>query len=189
MNLSRAVLLVCFALFLAAPGTAQEAEAPSQECSEPAMRGWLEGCVAVIVMPRVSSPPSAPVEPRNPWSIIESPKIVEMGPFLPERIVETCKAAGSEPPCERDTREWLAGCVDEALDLIGRRREAIPSATFQREGGISVPPEVGYLHNRCPYLKLRVKFDCALDEDGRPIDDLADVIVSVEPYLDLIHSD
>lgn len=183
MSLSRVLLVVSFAQFLASPGTARE-------CSEPVMQRWLESCVAVIATPPVPNPPSAPVEPRDPWSIYEPRKpLVEVGHFLPERIVETCTAAGSEPPCERDTREWLAGCVDEALDLIGRRRGAIPSATFQTEGGLSVPPEIGYLHNRCPYLKLRVKFDCARDEDGRSIEDLKDVIVSVEPYLDLIHSD
>lgn len=183
MNLQRILLVVSFALVLASPGTAQE-------CSEPAMQKWLEGCVAVITTPLAPEPPSAPVEPRDPWSIYEPRKpVVEMGAFLPERIVETCTAAGVEPPCERASREWLAGCVDEALGLIERRREQISSVTFQQEGGISVPSEIGYLHNRCPYLKLRVKFDCALDEDGRPIEGLTDVIVSVEPYLDLIHSD
>ncbi|MFL6201584.1 MAG: hypothetical protein ACJ76J_20620 [Thermoanaerobaculia bacterium] len=190
MNLRKALSLGCLALCLALPGTAQEA----RQCSEAALQKWLSGCAGRLRVRNAhrSLPPMK--EPRDPWAILQSSEILmEEGPYLAERIVEECSAAervdvasgltAPEVPCEeRDRREWLAGCVDEALAFVGKTRAEI-SAAFREDGGIGSPDAIRYLSSRCPYLKLGVSFDFGRDSDGRGEMRPGDRILDVEPYL------
>lgn len=107
--------------------------------------------------------------------------LMQAGPFLADRVVEECDAA--ELPCDLAARrEWLSGCVEEAFDLLGKKRGEIP-ASFHKDGGIATYGSMRYLLSRCPFLKLNVTFDCAHDPDGREISSPDDPVLDVEPYL------
>lgn len=174
MSLRKALSLCCLALSLAVPGAAQKT-AP-QECPQAALQKWLQDCVQRL--PVCITPPHWVVQSKDEV-------LVESGPFLAERIVEECSKTeeGGELPCDAAARRtWLAGCVDEALALVGKTRGEI-SAPFSIDGGLSTWSEVRYVHSRCPYLKVRVKIHTAVDDEGREDESPKDVITSVEPYL------
>lgn len=174
MRFPKILPLCALALWIAAPGAAQ--------CPEPALQKWLSGCADRLQDRNARRSP--PVEvPIDPWSILQSNSIlIEPGPFLAERIVEECSAPAA--PCEeRERREWLAGCIDEALEFVGKTRGEISKA-FPEDGGLGTAENIRYLHPRCPYLKLGVTFDFGRDADGRAEMRPDDRILAVEPYLE-----
>lgn len=171
MRLGRGLLRCCLSLFLAGPGVAQE-PAP-QRCPEAALQKWLQDCVQRL-----------PVRKTPPHWAVQSPSevLIESGPLLAERIVKECSTDSDLPCGAAARREWVAGCVDEALALVGKTRGEI-SSPFTVDGGLGIWSEVRYVHSRCQYLKVRVNLHTASDQEGREDGSPKDIITSVEPYL------
>jgi hypothetical protein len=99
---------------------------------------------------------------------------------------EICKECSRIKPLPADKlpiyEKWLTERISEIQSItVGTTRKQVEDILMM-SGGISGPTEAIYLHPKCDVLKVRIKFELALDAEGRFSEN--DKVVSVSmPYL------